>query len=844
MTIALLANHGIELATSTPGRHYTTCPRCSKDRSKAHQGAKVLGITIEPNDSIHWGCNHCGWTGPEKGNGARSTKIEITYDYHDADGTLLFQKVRNPVGSKSRFFCRRPDGRGCWINNTKDITKPIYRWPEIIEAIKAGHPIAVAEGEKDVDALWAIGLAATTNFDGAADITKNPNVKTKWRLEYSEALRGADLIVLNDNDGPGFSHAEAICKMSHGVAARVRRLDLAPHWPEIPKGGDVSDWLAAGGEHTAERLKALIKAAPDYAAVEQQQQPPKPEPEPLKLADMDAEITRLAKLPTLQYEHERKTAAEKLNVRASILDRLIEAERAKLNPGAGKQGQGRAIEFPQPEPWTEAVDGAELLDAIATAIRMHVVLPDSDRDICTLWAMHAYVTKCFLVTPRLAILAPTRGCGKTTLLSVLEHLVPRPLRTSSVTASVTFRVIEMHEPTLLIDEAKNIAEKTDLLEVLNDGHRRGGQTLRNAPVDDGYEPRAFSTFAALAIGLIGALPSELHHRSVVIKMKRCLAGEGEQIEEIRVGENEHLDVLARKAMRWSTDNAVRLADMNPAMPAGIYNREADNWKPLIAIADAIGGEWPKRARAAAVVSHADGRGDEVSRFEHLLADIRSVFAQAGGASVADLFARKADVEISSADLVETLVALEGHPWAEMGRANKPLTQNLLARMLKPLGIAPERRRYKLAPFEEAFARYLPPEGVYNRTSVHNAVNTGTSNISQVYMPDNGCTVAKCEKPNNDGLLYTCTVAIPPEGGESTSPPSNGSAKGLSTRTIQELAAEYADIAHSSYQEVGSSDADYRRPADAWLRKRLGEMGVFREHIEGEFERVMDEVFAV
>ena len=138
----MLAKHGIELATSAPGRHYTTCPSCSKDRSKAHQGAKVLGITIEPNDSIHWGCNHCGWTGPEKGSngsGARSTKIEITYDYHDADGTLLFQKVRNPPGSKSRFYCRRPDGRGGWINNTKDVTKPLYRLPEVIEAIKAGH---------------------------------------------------------------------------------------------------------------------------------------------------------------------------------------------------------------------------------------------------------------------------------------------------------------------------------------------------------------------------------------------------------------------------------------------------------------------------------------------------------------------------------------------------------------------------------------------------------------------------------------------------------------------------------------------------------------------------------
>ena len=47
------------------------------------------------------------------------------------------------------------------------------------------------------------------------------------------------------------------------------------------------------------------------------------------------------------------------------------------------------------------------------------------------------------------------------------------------------------------------------------------------------------------------------------------------------------------------------------------------------------------------------------------------------------------IEITSAELVKTLVALDGRPWAEMGRARKPMTQNRLARMLKPLGIAPD-----------------------------------------------------------------------------------------------------------------------------------------------------------
>lgn len=137
--------------------------------------------------------------------------------------------------------------------------KPLYRVDEIIEAIANGHTILIAEGEKDCDNLWRIGLPATCNFDGAAE----PGQKPKWRAEYSEKLGGADIVILNDNDPPGYAHADAACRLSLGIAKRVRRLDLAKRWSDCPKGGDVSDWLAAG--HTREQLDVLIEQAPDYA---------------------------------------------------------------------------------------------------------------------------------------------------------------------------------------------------------------------------------------------------------------------------------------------------------------------------------------------------------------------------------------------------------------------------------------------------------------------------------------------------------------------------------------------------------------------------------------------------
>jgi hypothetical protein len=189
---------------------------------------------------------------------------------------------------------------------------------------------------------------------------------------------------------------------------------------------------------------------------------------------------------------------------------------------------------------------------------------------------------------------------------------------------------------------------------------------------------------------------------VVIELKRRLGREN--IKPFRFDRADHLDVLARKAARWAADNAGRVSAMDPVMPPGIINRQADNWRPLVMIAAAVGGRWPARVSKAALQGREAGDDDEGSRLELLLGDIRGIFA---GAS-----------EMPSADLVDTLVAIESRPWAEMGKDRKPMTQNRLARMLKPLKIAPEKvgprgarvSGYILTHFKEAFDRYLGSVG--------------------------------------------------------------------------------------------------------------------------------------
>jgi putative DNA primase/helicase len=464
----------------------------------------------------------------------------------------------------------------------------------------------------------------------------------------------------------------------------------------------------------------------------------------------NSEIARLASLSTLEYERERETVAEAMNCRVSILDRLVKDARARLFPDeADDDKQGRAVSFAEPEPWPDPVTGSELLDEIAAALERYVVMAKQACHSIALWVLHTYLLDIFMISPRLAVRSPVKRCGKTTLLDVLNYLVLKALPTANVSPAAVFRVVEAYRPCLLVDEADTfLAASDELRGVLNSGHRRGGSVLRT--VGDDHEPRSFATYAAVAIAIIGELPDTLADRSVTIDLKRKLASEA--AESFRIDRVGALTVLTRKAARWVADNAERIAAIEPSMPASVHSRVADNWRPLLSIAEAAGGDWPKRARDAATQAASD---EATSTIEMLLSDIRDIFTK-----------HPKDDRLASSSLIAALVDVEGRPWAEMGKARRPLNQNGLAKRLKPLGIAPEvirigeftARGYMLAPFQEAFKRYLvPEEGVSNRNNDTNPNEMGTSCTFQTVTNAPDVTDGKCEKPNSEGLCNGVTV---------------------------------------------------------------------------------------
>jgi hypothetical protein len=330
----LLDEYGIKLASYTNGEHSTRCPQCSHKRNK--RNIKCLSVKID-GESACWHCHHCQWSGsPKRAQHERRSKagkrvqrapLDLTpdfsrsptptYIYRDVSGSPVFGKFRYPPGHDPRFRLMHPFGPGWGWGTFGADTTILYRADELKKAITDGRTILVVEGEKDADNLVALGFAATCSGHGASAPGKQP----KWTKAHSGQLADADIVVLNDNDAAGYAHADATCRLSYGVAKRVRRLDLTPHWPDIGKGNDISDWLTLG--HGRTELDALIASAPDYepARFTSARKPDGGEQPAGNGIDDAAELEALARLAPLDYERGRKDAGKRLGIsRLSLLD--------------------------------------------------------------------------------------------------------------------------------------------------------------------------------------------------------------------------------------------------------------------------------------------------------------------------------------------------------------------------------------------------------------------------------------------------------------------------------------------------------------------------------------------
>ena len=352
--------------------------------------------------------------------------------------------------------------------------------------------------------------------------------------------------------------------------------------------------------------------------------------------------------------------------------------------------------------------GARLLDELDVLFGRFVAFPsDHAQHAVALWVMHCHAIEAFESTPRLALLSPEKGSGKTRTLEVLSLVVPKPMHTVNMSASALFRVVASEQPTLLLDEADTYLglatakNNEDIRGLINAGHRRGAVTYRSEISGKNINVMPFPAFAACALAGIGDLPDTITDRAVIVTMKRRTQDEHVEAFRERVVRPQTEDLRARLEA-WGDEHKAKLEAAWPEMPASIVDRAADVWEPLVAVADAAGGSWPDRARAAAVALNNARAERDPSLGILLLTDCRRVFTE-----------RDVD-RLTTAELDNALIDLTESPWGDL--RGKPIDDRGLARRLRKYDIRPGSHRfdagtlrgYLREDMHDAWARYLPP----------------------------------------------------------------------------------------------------------------------------------------
>ncbi len=353
-------------------------------------------------------------------------------------------------------------------------------------------------------------------------------------------------------------------------------------------------------------------------------------------------------------------------------------------------------------PW---LGGPEILDDVREFIGRFVAFPTPGcLAAVTLWVAHTHLVMVGESSPRLALLSPEAGSGKTRTLEILELLVHNPMLSLSASPAAIFRSLKLNPRTILFDEVDAIFGKRgsddsseNLRAMLNAGHRRGATIPRCK--GDTYEVVEYPVYAPAALAGLGDLPDTLMSRSVIVRMRRRLESESVVPFRRRLYAPEgHL--LREQVAEWCGQVSEEVADAWPDMPDGVKDRPADVWEPLLAVADAAGGHWPATSRAACVELVKVGQTREASLGVHLLTDVRAVF---GESSV-----------MSTDSILASLTALEESPWADL--RGKALDARGLANRLKQFGISSTKvkiggralRGYRREHLWETFDRYLPP----------------------------------------------------------------------------------------------------------------------------------------
>jgi hypothetical protein len=358
--------------------------------------------------------------------------------------------------------------------------------------------------------------------------------------------------------------------------------------------------------------------------------------------------------------------------------------------------------------------GTGLVVEAATFLATYVVLPAESLIVIVAWVLAAWLGQKWDRFPHLAVTSPEKRCGKTRLMQLLELLVPNPYNTTNISPAAIYRLIELRQPTLLLDEAQSISRRGSeasevIRELFNAGIDRNAKVLRVG--GEGRDQiQEFRVYSPKVIALIGDLDSVLADRCLPIRMMRKT-----DADEVAHYRSRVVDPVGRKIGEklgaWAAQHADEVAKVYDGLePFALANdRMAELLLPLQAVLTL---ENPAQLETleeyAASLDARDKELESMSPGVRLLWACRAIFNQGVRKDNPRCF-------LETVTLILELAQRTEEPWSTFTRGDA-ITPEALANLLRPYGIKSERamkygkqtqRGYFKFRFVEAWGRYLP-----------------------------------------------------------------------------------------------------------------------------------------
>lgn len=235
------------IGTGDDGKTLITCQRgCNLDDILSAVGLKRRDLFATPLET--------------KQN--KAWEYICSYYYPDKNGRPRNRKDRyiKPDGKKT-FVWKHYDGKQ-WVKHKTNGDPGLYN----ADCISSNDLIYIVEGEKDVETLRACGRAAVCSPHGAKQNGES------WKPEYTEALKGKSVVVIQDNDETGKVFSSIICNALTGQAASVKLVDLCKLYPDLKEHGDITDLCELNGDNNAiiQAIETMAAGLSEY----QKQEPP------------------------------------------------------------------------------------------------------------------------------------------------------------------------------------------------------------------------------------------------------------------------------------------------------------------------------------------------------------------------------------------------------------------------------------------------------------------------------------------------------------------------------------------------------------------------------------------